>query len=392
MEPATLKNTQRPRLAEAVFENLSEGVTVADFAVPDAPLIYVNRAFERLTGYAAEEVIGHNCRFLHRGESEQPGLELVRKSLRDGVPCTAVLRNYRKDGTLFYNELHLSPIRAESGEVLYYIGIQRDVTDRVNTEEALWRLNEDLIEVNRNLNNANQRLGELLYVAAHDIKSPLTSIILSLELLQDKVGGMRPAEQKRQIGHLRVISRHIRDIVVEMLEARQVEAGKAELRREPIDLALKAKIVLRFYREPARAKRISLKLIVPRHLPKARADRNSVLAVLDNLISNAVKYSPAGGTVTVRLSRHDRRVRVEVQDQGSGISAEEMPKLFGRFVKLSTQPTGGEHSTGLGLYIVKKFVEMMKGRVWCESTPGKGSTFVVELPRVAQRARQSMRK
>ena len=392
METTTLKSTQRPRLAEAIFENLNEGVTVADCTLPDAPLIYVNRAFERLTGFSADEVLGRNCRFLHRGESEQPGLELVRKSLREGLPCTAVLRNYRKDGTLFYNELHLSPIRAEGGEVHYFIGIQRDVSDRVNTEEALWRLNEDLIDVNRNLNSANQRLGELLYVAAHDIKSPLTSIMLSLELLQDKVGTMRPAEQKRQIGHLRIISQHIRDIVVEMLEARQVEAGRAELRQEPIDLALKAKIVMRFYRDPARAKRITLKLIVPRSLPKARADRNSVLAVLDNLISNAVKYSPVGGTITVRLSRRDRRVRLAVEDQGSGISAEEMPKLFGRFVKLSTQPTGGEHSTGLGLYIVKKFVEMMKGRVWCESTPGKGSTFVVELPRVAQRVRRGRRK
>ncbi len=254
------------------------------------------------------------------------------------------------------------------------------MTERVNAEESLWKLNDDLILVNKNLNEANQRLSELLYVAAHDLKSPLTSIMLSLEILHEKWGRMPGAAERRQLRQLQNTARHMRDIVVDVLEARRVESDGVDLELQPIDLVLKATIVLRFYRDLAAAKRLSLKLIAPKRLPRVRADRNCTLSVIDNLLSNAIKYSPPRGRIVVRLSKQGRRVRLEVEDQGQGIRPEEMPKLFGRFVRLSAQPTGGEHSTGLGLFIVRKYVGLMKGRVWAESEPGKGARFIVELP------------
>jgi signal transduction histidine kinase len=104
------------------------------------------------------------------------------------------------------------------------------------------------------------------------------------------------------------------------------------------------------------------------------------MQVLDNLVSNVVKYSPHGTRAYVRVKRNAEAVRVEVQDEGEGISPEDMKKLFGKFARLSAQPTGGEHSTGLGLSIVKKMVEAMNGKVWCESEFGNGATFIVELP------------
>jgi len=373
------------RLAEAIFESLDEGVTVADCSVPDMPLIYVNKAFERLTGYPAEEVLGRNCRFLHSSDTDQSALHHVRSCLESGSSCNVVLRNFRKDGSLFYNELHLSPINDADGKVAYYIGIQRDVTERVHAEQALWKLNDDIINANRELNKANERLSELLYVAAHDIKSPLTSIMLSLELLQEKAGKMPLASERRYIGDLRQLAAHIRDIVIDVLEARRVETGGARFKRESIDVALMARTVLRFYREQAQAKQIAIRLIAPAGGLRALADRNSVLVVVDNLVSNAIKYSPAGRQVTVRLSVEKGAVRLAVEDHGPGIDVEDLGKLFGRFVKLDAQPTGGEHSTGLGLYIVKNYVRMMKGKVWVESEKGKGSTFFVELPRVEAR-------
>jgi len=373
---------QKPRrLAEAIFENLDEGITVADCSVPDMPLIFVNKSFEKLTGYPADEVIGRNCRFLHREERDQPGLSKVRSCLREGSSCTVVLRNFRRDGSLFYNELHLSPIYDANGNIAYYIGIQRDVTERKYAEEALWTLNDDLIQANRRLNEVNERLNELLYVAAHDLKSPLTSILLSLEILQQKVGRMSTREQRRYIRQLHTVTRHMRDIVIDLLEARRVDSDSADLQLEPISIALMMRTVLRFYRDMARAKGVSLKLTVSPKTPDACADRNAVLVVIDNLVSNAVKYSPRGGRVHVRVGKRDGRIRLEVADNGPGIRAEDMPELFGRFVKLGAEPTGGEHSTGLGLYIVKNYVEMMNGAVWAESGEGRGATFIVELPR-----------
>jgi len=373
------------RLAEAIFENVNEGITVADCSVPGMPLIYVNKAFQQLTGYKAEEVLGQNCRFLHAGESDQPALELVRASLRKGVSCTAVLRNCRKDGSLFYNELHLSPIRDDAGRIVYFIGIQRDVTERVNSEEALWKLNDDLVNVNKHLNEANARLNELLYVAAHDIKSPLTSIMLSLELFQEKLPLMSRPAQRKLLGQLEMTSRHLRDIVIDVLEARRVDSDDTRLKREPIDIALKAKTVVRFYHEQIAAKRLRIRLLATARLPRALADRNCTLAVIDNLISNAIKFSPPGGRITVQVTQRGGFIRFEVKDAGAGIKPEEMPKLFGRFVKLSAQPTGGEHSTGLGLYIAKKYMDLMKGKIWAESEEGKGTKFVLEFRKAKRR-------
>jgi len=112
----------------------------------------------------------------------------------------------------------------------------------------------------------------------------------------------------------------------------------------------------------------------------ALVDPNVMVQVMENLLSNAVKYSPPGKNIRVRLRKLPDTVRFEVQDEGPGLSAEDQKQLFGKFARLSAKPTGGESATGLGLSIVKRMVEAMSGRVWCESEPGKGAMFVVELP------------
>jgi signal transduction histidine kinase len=105
-----------------------------------------------------------------------------------------------------------------------------------------------------------------------------------------------------------------------------------------------------------------------------------MLQVLENLLSNAVKYLPSGKSIDAVLRQQHNTIRIEIREEGEGISADDMTKLFGKFARLTARPTGGEHSTGLGLSIVKKMVEAMNGRVWCESEVGRGATFIVELP------------
>ena len=102
--------------------------------------------------------------------------------------------------------------------------------------------------------------------------------------------------------------------------------------------------------------------------------------IVRNLVSNAVKYSPRGKNIWVKVYRVENHVRAEIRDEGPGISVEDQKRLFGKFARLTARPTGGEHSTGLGLAIVKRLVGSMKGEVWCESRPGEGAAFIVELP------------
>lgn len=361
-------------IAEQVFDGLNEGVAVTDCQQPNYPIVYVNRAFERLTGYPAEEVLGKNPRFLQGPEKDQPGLQRLRAALRNGEECTVLVRNHRRDGVLFYNELHVSPVRNAIGEVTHYVGIQHDVTERITTQEQLQKLNSGL-------NDAVRRLEELVLMAGHDLKGPLTSLMFSLDILHENCGTLPRDQMERQIDDLRRHVRYLRDIVVDVLEARQVAGGVLLPVVQSIDLGLKARTVLEFYRDQARSKDIALELNIPPDLPRARADRQLTLTVIDNLLSNAIKFSPPGSRVRVDLSATAAALRLAVADEGPGISEEDSPRLFTRFARLSAQPTAGEHSTGIGLYLVKTYMDAMGGRVWYENTPGGGATFGIELPR-----------
>jgi PAS domain S-box-containing protein len=134
-----IKALEDIHLRNIAIANVQSGVTIADARQPDLPLIYVNRGFQTMTGYTAKDAIGRSCRFLQGHDRSQEELEVLRKALRNGDACIVQLRNYRKDGSLFFNELHISPVRNELGELTHYVGIQLDVTDKVRSREVLER-------------------------------------------------------------------------------------------------------------------------------------------------------------------------------------------------------------------------------------------------------------
>ena len=129
-----------PELLERIVDASEDGIVVAEQEGDENILIYVNKGFERLTGYSADEILYQDCRFLQQEDRDQPGLDNIRKALSEGRPCREVLRNYRKDGTLFWNELSITPLYDEEDKLTYYIGVQKDVTERVETQMELERL------------------------------------------------------------------------------------------------------------------------------------------------------------------------------------------------------------------------------------------------------------
>lgn len=141
------------------IESARDGISISDARQPDMPLVYVNPAFERMTGYAAAEIIGHNCRFLQGTDTDQTGIDRLRKALAEGHSCQTTLRNYRKDGVVFYNELSMSPVFDSAGELTHFIGIQKDVTRRVRAEKQLARRDEALRELNGRLETLARRDG-----------------------------------------------------------------------------------------------------------------------------------------------------------------------------------------------------------------------------------------
>ncbi|WP_431025667.1 PAS domain S-box protein [Halomonas sp. H5] len=133
-----------PELLERIVDASEDGIVVAEQEGDETILIYANQGFERLTGYSADEILYQDCRFLQNDDRNQPALDKIRQALADGHPCREVLRNYRKDGTLFWNELSITPVYDEDDQLTYYIGVQKNVTERVEAQQELERLKAEL--------------------------------------------------------------------------------------------------------------------------------------------------------------------------------------------------------------------------------------------------------
>jgi len=139
------------KLLQLVVEASSDGIVVAEQEGDDNILIYANPAFQRLSGYSDEEILYQDCRFLQAGDRDQPGLQKIRQAIEQGRACREVLRNYRKDGSLFWNELSITPVFNEADQLTYFIGIQRDVTTEVEAVERVRELEAEVAELKRQL-------------------------------------------------------------------------------------------------------------------------------------------------------------------------------------------------------------------------------------------------
>jgi PAS domain S-box-containing protein len=133
-----------PSVLTQILDTCVNGVTLSDPDVPDNPIVYANSVFERITGYTQEEILGRNCRFLQGEDRDQPGLDAIREALREHRPTEVTLRNYRKDGSLFHNRLSIQPLRDASGRLIYYLGVQNDVTELVEVQQEVARLQSQL--------------------------------------------------------------------------------------------------------------------------------------------------------------------------------------------------------------------------------------------------------
>lgn len=246
--------------------------------------------------------------------------------------------------------------------------------------------NVELSFQNDSLVALNREKSEIMGIVAHDLKNPIGAIRGLADLLEaDFADTPKSREIATQI--VRTANRML-DLVKNILDINQLEEGAMSFHPVQIDLVPIVESTIWQYTHAAEQKNITIhfhhtsgdKQHISNAGTTALVDEQAVTQVFDNLLSNAVKYSPHRSEIFVRLKTVGTTIRVEVQDKGEGISSEDMPKLFGKFVRLSAQPTGGEHSTGLGLSIVKRMVEAMQGRVWCESVLGEGATFIVEFP------------
>jgi PAS domain S-box-containing protein len=381
-----LKVLTHARTLETRYRGLLETVPDAIVMVnTTGRIVLVNSQAEEMFGYSREELLGQPVeillptRFRNRHVTHRATYFLGPKTRPMGAGV-ALYAN-RKTGIEFPVEISLSPLHTEDGT--FAMSAIRDITDRKKMEEQLRTQNEELEEQNRRIHEANRLKSEFLANMSHELRTPLNGIIGFAEIMHDGRVGPISAEHKEYLGDILVSAKHLLQLINDVLDLSKVEAGKMEFMPERIDLAIVVGEVRDIVRGLAAKRRIRLKTEIDPALSGVEADLKSVKQILYNYLSNALKFTPEEGDVTVRVlaDEDSEYFRIEVEDTGIGIKTEDMNRLFVEFQQLDSSTAKRYAGTGLGLALTKKIVEAQRGRVGVRSTPGAGSIFYAVLPR-----------
>ncbi len=499
----------------AAVSSTSNGVLITDPNLPGNPIVFVNPAFTRITGYAPEEALGKSCRMLQGRDTDQHTVERLRKSIAQRKPITVTVRNYRKDGRTFWNELAINPVFDENKQLVHFVGIQTDVTDRVRAEEALRRSESELralaethaatldslpahvalldadgiiISVNRMWRDAagpaetddlsglgrnyfdtvedpgglfadetlvmsaglravlngesyifareylrivgreprwfkfvatpvskaeprgavvmhfditdrimaeealraakeqaefaNRSKSEFLANVSHELRTPLNAIIGFSEVMQREMfGPLGKLQYKEYAKDIHDSGVHLLKIINDILDLSKIEAGKFELHKEKLQMADIVRSCLRLVTDRANASRLTLKTDVPADLPPLLADSRAIKQILINLLSNSVKFTPAGGEIRISAQRDIAGdLILTVADTGIGIAEKDLPKAMAAFGQVDGALNRKYAGTGLGLPLVRLLAELHKGSISLESTVNVGTTVTVRLP------------
>ncbi|MDF3057087.1 MAG: response regulator receiver protein [Rariglobus sp.] len=291
---------------------------------------------------------------------------LTRQQLSDVVyePFRDVIKNYRR---LLRQTMKVTAV--SDATQLQLRRTSRELADALAKVETL----------NAELRALQEEKDELFAMAIHDLKSPLSGICGLAQLISDSA--LSESTEHREMGaDIYHLGGDMLAMVADLVDLYRFESAPLTLASAEYSLAGFRDIISGTLGGIARRKRMALVFKIEPADATVVINEEAFVRIANNLVSNALKYAPQGSPVTVTLSVEDGEFRLSVADQGPGISPADQKKLFRKFARLSARPTGGESSSGLGLAIVKRLVDTMKGRVWCESELGLGTTFHVALP------------
>jgi signal transduction histidine kinase len=373
---------------DAILQTMPQGVAFVD---ESGAQNWVNHAAAKLLNISEGPVAPQDfAAAMAKLRSSADNLqEITQKSIELFKTKNAEIRDWEWDFSSKKDRIFcVSTTPASSHNSAGRLWMFEDVTERRRAEEALKVSNENLQKSFKELEKLNEQLlvvnsekNEFLGIAAHDLKNPLSAILGLSQIIHEEVETIKSEELKEYSVMIVDSAERMFALIKKLLDVNAIEQGKMVLKSERVELAMLAEIAAEYNKKHAEQKHISIIYRAPDFPTAVQGDEHAITQVLDNLISNAVKYSPIAGKVYIWLEQTEPAIRLTVKDEGPGLTPKDMENLFKKFARLSAQPTGGETSTGLGLSIVKKLVEQMNGNVWCENAHGSGAAFIVELPR-----------
>ncbi|CDK98452.1 putative Signal transduction histidine kinase [Magnetospirillum gryphiswaldense MSR-1 v2] len=358
-------------LSEQVLQTVSNGVAIADATQPDFPLVYVNPAFESMTGYKAADVVGTNARFLHRDDYDQPDLARLRTALETGGSVHVVLRNYRADGSLFWNDMTVSAVHAITGGLTHFVAIQRDITEQEQNRVSL-RQAYDRIE------RYSAELERFSFILAHHLQEPARHIVLYSQMISRALDENADLELRGNLDFLTRAGSRLKDLL------RDVQLYLAMDRLAMVGGNAEAEMVLD-KEWVNRSVGIDGAEMSSSALPRVQVPPRRLADLFAVLIDNSIlfRHPDRPLRVTVEARRQDDGFwRFDFSDNGMGIPPEFLEKVFGVFERLH----GREQfrGNGVGLAIARKLVETLGGRISAHSDGVSGTTLTFTLPEATE--------
>jgi PAS domain S-box-containing protein len=364
--------TSEKALIDHIIASMPVGILYLDRSLA---VRWTNAEHIRITGMGPERLV--NRSFFEVFPNVAPDVALFDRVLEHGesVRITGYPMSVG-DGT-FYIDCTLVPIFEEDRSVKGILLFAVEVSARVENE----RLQQEQIETLRELDRLK---GDFINSASHELRTPLTSITGYAEFLEDQVGGPLTADQRGFVTQIQEGAKRLQRIVDDMLDFARLEAGSFKLVVREADLGLLVQEELAFVQPQAKDARVTLRTDLPSESLRVPMDPSRIGQVLLNLLGNAIKFTPAGGEVTIAVRNERDKVRVEVRDTGIGISEEHVKRLFQKFFQVDPSMTRERGGAGLGLSIAKALVEAHGGSIGVTSRIGHGSVFWFTLPQVGE--------
>ncbi|HID62574.1 MAG TPA: hybrid sensor histidine kinase/response regulator [Anaerolineae bacterium] len=343
---------------ELILHGIDEGVFIVD---RELRILTFNPAAEKILGWREEEAIGRPCAEIFRekdgGASHQE--ELLSEAMRKAQLVTSVKEGHpviSKDGQQIFIASSVVPLLDPDGQVVGAMAAFRDVSAEIELD--------------------HMKSG-FISMVSHELRSPLSHIIASTELMREAKLSSDQHQDLLNIIHAQ--SNRLNKFVEQILDVSLLEAGAIKVERKPVALKPLIEQITEAFEIKANTHRFEL--TVPEGPTIVAGDENKIHTVLDNLLENAVNYSSKGSRVSIEVSDKDKEIVISVIDEGIGIPATQLERIFERFHRVNTSDDQEQYGYGLGLYISKRLIEMQGGSIWAESEVGRGSRFSFSLPK-----------
>lgn len=352
-EEALIKELQKFKLA---VDNVSDLILITD---PEGIVLYVNNAVEKITGYTSAEAIGKNSGSLWKDSMSVDFYKKLWRVIKDEKKVfLGEIRNVRKSGEVYISTINISPILNEKHEIEFFVAIQRDITKEKEIDKAKT---------------------EFVSLASHQLRTPLSTINWYTEMLLSGDVGTFNDGQKKYLEEVYRSNQRMVTLVNALLNVSRLELGTFIVEPEQVDVIELVQSVISEHSPEIHQKNIVLSTDFDGHALFVHADPKLLRMVVQNLVSNAVKYTPNAGKIFISLSSKNG-FSLKVSDTGLGIPKHQQRHIFEKLFRADNVREKDTQGTGLGLYIVKSILDYSGGKVWFESEENKGSTFYVSLP------------